>query len=638
MKLTSLYKSFFLGAALSLVGCAGEEMVSDIDSVSRAVPITLNVSSGAVTRTVLSEGEDGRMNSVWVEGDVLEVVDAEGNRVGTLALEKGDGSDAVFSGKITGAVDGATYRLWYLGGSNNGNGPYTTAYQYGNNCYECIWGTSMDYRQSGSEDDLVRAELLTEEVTLTLDGEKAYAKNSVTLKPQLAMAHFTLTNIPDELCDLGNDSQSKLTVSSCDANGSNQLPYRYYIEMNSAKFSEPTIAATYGFQISDVAYVKGNSQAENHADIYLALFPGTYKLTFDLKYGEKEYRYTFQNPTDIKAGMYYCASGGKGISVEMEDVTPEPAGDPEVVGPSFEITDRDGKKIKVKFTRANLHYATQTETWYIPERQTDFKRKAGRAVGYDGKYTTEPDIDLFRFGATGYSDFNKTVVSPVMEMVSSWQKDGTYFPYRPSSGQVLNTINSTISMRTKDHQYVDWGWMYSYLLNGKKIDDNFEDKYFTLKSDEWQNVLNTYVHTCATVAGVKGVLLLPYSSEDEAVAALKNAGVDTRYFKRLINSYFNNHKTEFTWTMINIAEYEKLEELNAVFFPAVGSHIPGNSNPSSDVCCYWSANCNDAANRVGFYVYVRLLVGGNTTANLEYGGKTNKSMACSVRLVKVVKE
>jgi len=245
-------------------------------------------------------------------------------------------------------------------------------------------------------------------------------------------------------------------------------------------------------------------------------------------------------------------------------------------------------------------------------------------------------IDLFRWGATGYSDFNITVVNPYMEWVSSRQASGDYWPYKPAKNQYLSTINNNVNMRTDDDKYVDWGWMYGYQLNGSNTYD-FPDIYYTLSGTEWKNVVNTFVHTCATVKdvsgnSVEGVLMLPYTSEEDAKNALKAQGIDIRYFKRLYNNYFDSHRTEFTWTMIVIDDYSILEKLNAVFLPAVGSHYPGNTNPQKMMAYYWESNCSS---KNGDHFWVRLY-DNSSSADLKPAASTGKQMAMSVRLVKVV--
>lgn len=618
-------------AGVSLMAaCSADDMPAPggESSVPEAVTVymTVNRPGGQATRTVLTEESNGTLTSTWTEGDKLLVVTADGTKAGELTLQDGaKTAKGVFSGELN-IADNSTARVWYLGASNGEAAPYTATVETGGKITSLK--TNLGSALGMSFGDLKRAELLTNEVTFTVSNGKGYVKptegtdNGVLLTAQMAMSHFTLT-MPE---GVQTAEGATLTVTSAEGD---QLP-----NVKVWNAADPATAVS-ADEETGTGYSLTLPSGQNKVDLYLPLVPGEYKLKFDVASGGKTYTYTLTEKSKVEAGIYYTSgSSSDGTSGNYAGISiPVKEEDDEVVGPEFTIKNRDGKEVKVRFTRANLHYRTADveNPWYLPLRQTDFVGKPGLAAGYDGKYTSQPVIDLFRWGATGYSDFNITVVNPVMQYVSSSQSSGSYWPYKPAKNQYLSTINNNVDMRTNDDKYTDWGWMYGFMLNGGKSYE-FPDLYYTLSGSEWKDLVGTYVHTCATVNGVEGVLMLPQTNEEDAKNALKAAGIDIRFFYRLHNSYFDTHKTSYTWSMITIDDYDKLKALNAVFLPKAGSHYPGNPNPSYNELNYWESKCT-SSNGSNFWVR---LYDYSTSADLKQSNSSGKQMAFSVRLVKVV--
>lgn len=643
MRLKSIYKSVFLTTVVLFAGCSGDEFSRPAGSSREAVSVTLTVSrpGDSSTRTILDDREDGGLKSVWTADDKLLVVTADGTKAGELALKSGENSTkGIFAGTLS-LSDGDKAMVWYLGASNylgasdTESKPYASAILSGDK----VTSLSIDLKSDklrGTFHDLKRADLLVKEIAFTVKDDKGYVKGDangndgeVALTPLMAMAHFSLDF--DEEVELTDDATLSVT-----ADGENQLLGSAVVNTPGAS-SEMTVA-------TDAA---GYNLPVNSTEIFLPFVPATYTLKFVLKNGDKTYEGALAQNT-LTAGLYYqektdgsTGNGYKGISVSLTDVTPGPLPtvDDEVVGPSFpiEVYDSEGNKVTkyVKFTRGNLYYTTSDKQWHLFDNQIAYKGVAGKGVGYDAEYTSVPVLDLFRWGATGYKDYNKEVVKPGMEKIDARTNlSGTYLPYRNAhdNGSVgsLRTIKVDKDGGITNHRYCDWGYVYG-------LQNHTGDIYYTLTTDEWRGLFNTYVHCTATVANVKGVIMLPYTSLDDAKNDLKdNHGIDVTYLKWLRQLPQDGITlSSVTWTLLVIDSYEKLAEINAVFFPAAGHHVCGNQSSSSNLCNYWTAT---EYNTNAHFFMVRNLATGSSNYGFNIGqtGGQGKAFGASVRLVKVI--
>lgn len=646
MKLKSIYRLAFLGGLVAFAGCAGDELdgVSS-GSVPESVAVTLTVSrpGDASTRTVLTDNNDGTLTSKWTAGDKLLVVTSDGIKAGELTLLSGENTTTgVFTGDLA-IADGTQATLWYLGASNGDAAPYTCA--TGSTGDKVTLTTDLSGKEGSpklgvSFHDLKRAELLTEgDVEFTVKGGKGYVKTEgITLDQKMAMAHFSLI-FPG---DFAVSDGATLKVNS----EKGDLPnVKTWLPANSAA------EASYGYTFT-IGDGKDIQISNNTADLYIPIIPGSYKLKFEVTSGSKQYSCQLQDESEIKGGWYYTSGESSdsskpsyvGISVRLKDDSELSEVDDEVVGPTFTIKNRQGKEVKVRFTRANLHYRTKDNTWYIPQLQTDIVHTAGRANNYLGDYSKSAEsIDLFRWGATGFKDERREVYSPETEYSKNRTtiKD-TDLPYVSSVAVSPNSV--PIDMREEKDQYVDWGWCYGYQQSGKK-DYYFNDIYFTLSASEWNTLIDQYIHVCATVNDVPGLLMLDCNDDAEALALLKKyklISADSDYV-RITPSYLYEHQTAFKWNQVIIKDYNILKEMNAVFFPKAGDQLPGSSNATKPASIlklhYWLSSLVSTGIQINANnLFIRLKADGNNTSSDFIISTTNgaRRWACSVRLVKVV--
>lgn len=646
MKLKSIYRLALLGGVVAIAGCSGEEFAgaSDEGIVPESVTVTLTVSrpGGASTRTQLEENVDGTLTSTWTTGDKLLVVTSDGGRAGELTLTEGaESQSGVFTGKLS-IVDGTKASLWYLGAKNGTASPYTVEGEADGKVT-----LTMDLAALGAEfEDLKRAELLTyDNVVFTVKNSMGYVQTKgITLTQKMAMAHFTLT-FPNEDFTLSEDARLRVNSENGD------LP-------NKKSWLSATTAAdaTYGYTFTLGASDSDGKDIvvkDNKADLYIPIIPGSYKLKFDVTSDGKDYTYTLKNESEILAGVYYTSGKPSdassslyaGISVPLDP--PVAVEDDEVVGPSFQIKDRNGKNVMVRFTRANLHYRTADKTWYIPEKQTDIVFNAGKAK-YNAGYTTVESIDLFRWGATGFSDARREVYSPdIAYKANGTELTDNDLPYVSSDASSPN--GNPIDMRDKKDQYVDWGWCYGYQQSGKK-DYYFDDIYYTLSATEWKTVVDMYVYVCAKVkiaSGeyVQGLLMLDCVDDAEALAILKKYNLishDSDYI-RITPSKLGSNQTAYKWNNVIVDDYSVLKEMNAVFFPKAGGNLPADNNSnkltstSINKLCYWlSSSPTTSSQKNANNLFIRLYEDARPPSFSISTTNGARERASSVRLVKVV--
>lgn len=609
-----------------MAGCASEEFSAPAGNES-VLPMTLSVSrGGSATRTTLEEGDGGTMRSLWSEGDRLVAYKSDGTPAGELTLESGAGTpDGVFSGELAGIADGSDLRVWYYGASVDGKEPYTAPDEYAPNTLSCQFSRSPEYSCSGLRADLSRADLLSSMLTVEVREGKAYAAEPVVLDAMLALAHFRLTGLPE---DVAADGEAVLRVGSYNGENltDNSLPCR--ISYHPFTLGGGTGAGYAGYVIGNEVFEAGSTEA----DVYLPMIPGPCRLTFALETKGRIYRYTFAEPTEIMAGIYYCAPDGSGIGVEMEDVTPAPAPeeDPELVGPVFEVS---GKKFR--FTRANLQFNTVTSVYSIPEKQTEYLCKQGRRIGASDITDNPEVIGLFRWGATGIDD---NVLLP--QAADFWKQyayeyststAGGYFPSRNTSVNATISTNSTLCPdgQAQDTSY-DWGKAYSAQNPGSH--------YFTLTSAELKSVINDWFAACCTVDGVNGAVILPFEDLASAKAAIEAVGGRHNNLYKLSDNYTN--RTQFGYDRLTLT-YEQLTELDGVFFPAGGMGNPHTGTAKKPAASDYTGN--------GYYWTSTPMTTPNASMWFFNGGTTQSSRdfkvygmgkyyAFSVRLVKEIKD
>jgi len=192
---------------------------------------------------------------------------------------------------------------------------------------------------------------------------------------------------------------------------------------------------------------------------------------------------------------------------------------------------------KVHFSRGNLQYQASSNTWRFAENQYDYYGEANSSVSstYSGW------IDLFGWGTGNNPTLSSTATNDYME-------------------------------------YHEWG--DNAIVNG----GNQASMWRTLTYEEWQYLFATRTdatskYGTAIIDGrYKGLVLLPddwtLPSDVSFTAGFKDTGTDDDYSQ-------NNY---------TIAEWQKMEEAGALFFPAAGVR-EGTAIWNVDVYgLYWSSS------------------------------------------------
>ena len=217
--------------------------------------------------------------------------------------------------------------------------------------------------------------------------------------------------------------------------------------------------------------------------------------------------------------------------------------------------------LKVRFSQGNLQYQASTDTWRFALNQWDFEGLRNENI--------DPDnvgwIDLFGWGTSGY---NKKYPF----MISRHASD-----YVSGERNIANT------------KY-DWGIHNSISNGGGK-----ENLWRLLTHNEWRYLLckrknASKLFAFATVAGVKGLILLPDNWQKPAGAKLElsvNKGM--KYIGD--DEYINNEpKTSvYDHNILSINNWRILEENGAVFLPAAGGRDYANVFEEQVCGFYWSS-------------------------------------------------
>lgn len=668
MKLKSIYRLALLGGVVALAGCSGEEFAgaSDEGIVPESVTVTLTVSrpGGASTRTQLEENGDGTLTSTWTTGDKLLVVTSEGARAGELTLTEGAGSQSgIFTGNLS-IADGTRASLWYLGAKNGTASPYTEAREADGKVT-----LTMDLTSLGTEfEDLKRAELLTyDNVVFTVKNNMGYVQTKgITLNQKMAMAHFTLT-FPSEDFTLSEDAT--LRVSSESAGLPNK---KTWLPTGASADDDYDYTFTLGASDSDG---KDIVVKDNKADLYIPIIPTSdsykYKLKFDVTSNGKEYTYTLKNESEIKAGVYYTSGKPSddassslyaGISVPLYSPV---VVDDDLVGPVFTV---NGKKIR--FTRANLKYDIDTETWSLFDNQYDFLGKSGWH-DQDGKYISRIDIstgntpnwknlpaeakviDLFGYGATGLLDEKQGVYAQKPQYYLKTPRyaragvsettEGRYYPTNTT------TINEGYTGSYLDDgvqgKVYDWGTAY-----GKGRTDALS--YFTLSASNWRSIANDYYIVGATITdainpatnakGINGCMI--FGIKDPASVRQLFIGDNGEKLVEHLettfpagNEFLSDNQgnprdaLKFDYTIIKMtkAQFDELDKRNQfVFLPEAGHRASYSLTTTEGY--YWTSTNGQSYTARYFRFY------GGTSNKHFVIDRVSRMYGCSVRLVKEV--
>ncbi|MDD6314536.1 MAG: hypothetical protein PUA78_05940 [Porphyromonadaceae bacterium] len=446
---------------LGLSSCSND----DLDSPGgRSASMMLTVAKGDIdnTRTQLRE-ENGSLVASWTAGenpDRLLVADASGRRLGYLTLtsiDPQDASVATFNGNLDGLSDDDTQqlRLFYLGtkaDATTATAPLTLGYA----------------DQRGTMESLTDADLLTGEVTATLQGSVIAANDRAVLERKVAHAHFKL--------DLPVAATEPMTVTITGDNVKNSIVMESFNGDFRTADGPITVTATAA------------------GDFYMTVVPAeAVTLTFTTSVGGKSYRGTLPS-RNWNNQEYVRAGEDDGVAITMTEYS----------DPYAEYADEDPRNPLHKFAKYNLTREGDSSSWSnvftASETENGALYQWGRNYGYmdsQGMYsnTSSP----FYYPLNDFSNY--------LDAQGSFDNNsagdnmfygGDYFVY---NGSNKNLTSGTGISQNYSGTFVHWTREYSsvadikshptkFFMDGtiKNVTDTKDGKYLlvcTTGDDYW---------------------------------------------------------------------------------------------------------------------------------------------------------
>lgn len=289
---------------MGLTGCSNEDFPGADSNVpaGKPVAVTLTVGRGAeATRTTLTPEGLG-LKDEWDGDEELSVFNNKGIHVGTVSFTgyvNGDKKVANFSGEVT-AEDGTNdFYVWYLGKKTDSKQPYAKldTRTVDGNLRDVV--NVLVENQSGKFEDLAYADVMSAATKLTVVNNHGTNAEKVNLTNRLCMLRI----------DLGIQGGAEVSGATLKIkNGeSNILDKNYFIPQGEKVASSGANTLT----------INNVNTAE---DVYFALVPGDYTLSFELTKGANTYTATL-NPNKLEAGVYYTngnSTNPGGVKVELQ--------------------------------------------------------------------------------------------------------------------------------------------------------------------------------------------------------------------------------------------------------------------------------------------------------------------------------
>lgn len=444
---------------MGLTGCSNEDFPGADSNVpaGKPVAVTLTVGRGAeATRTTLTPEGLG-LKDEWEGDEDLVVFNNQGLPVGTVSftdyVNEGDKKVANFAGTVT-AEDGThDFYVWYLGKNTDGKQPYAKLDT------RPVDGKLRDVvnvlveNQSGKFEDLACADVMSAKTKLTVVNNHGTNAEKVNLTNRLCMLRI----------DLGIQGGAEVSGATLKIkNGeSNILDKNYFVPQGEKVASTGANTLT----------INNVNTAE---DVYFALVPGDYTLSFQLTKGDKSYSYIL-NKNTLEAGVYYTngtASGSDGlpggVSVTLIDDSLNPLND---------------------WASANLVYDKSTQTSSIAEN--DYMRSSlyqwGRnrgwadyieAQGYDDEATYDANKVAFELCTPNQS----IPLSPLVDLTGYGTHKLWWYSLQNTMKKNVFLINSVYN-GTEDAE--DW-WPISERRNDDWDQRAAATGYTKLAPDTWR--------------------------------------------------------------------------------------------------------------------------------------------------------
>ena len=304
-----------LAASLLLLGlgaCSEEKECSPLGDGT--VKVTVYATRGeADTRSVLSE-DGGNLNCAWQTGDQLIVTNANGGKLGVLALT--DEATGKFEGELVGLSEGKMNLNYFFLGTGVDGEKVSENYTFDLSS------------QEGQLQSLGKYDALSASAEISVIEGKTYVNENLQLNRHFSFAHFTL-NFPEGVVLDG----APITITGLNTKATIGFADRALTEITAGTV---TVAGTNG-------------------DIYVNIIPGesvapTFKATID----GKDYEGSLGS-RNIAAGVYLRKAAGQGVPVQMAEVKTEDPSNPgntdhwggDNEDPTYENTDSDKRYTKV---------------------------------------------------------------------------------------------------------------------------------------------------------------------------------------------------------------------------------------------------------------------------------------------------
>ena len=240
-----------------------------------------------------------------------------------------------------------------------------------------------------------------------------------------------------------------------------------------------------------------------------------------------------------------------------------------------------GEGTKVQFSQGNLQAvfasAGTSCTWQFGTEQYDYvgNAAANNAINGNGSVSAAGTVDLF-----------------------GWSTGSTYYG-----------INNSSDAGDYSGDFVDWGNLA--ISNGGNTTNS---DWRTLTRDEWAYLFTNHTYGYATVAGVKGIIIVP-----------------DNYSGTAINSDHSNTENPFARNTIDASTWASTYELaGVIFLPAAGFRIPWIGQVQENAY-YWSSTPVDGTNK---YATLVGKPGNGDIITYGSGGNWPANDGFSVRLVK----
>lgn len=235
----------------------------------------------------------------------------------------------------------------------------------------------------------------------------------------------------------------------------------------------------------------------------------------------------------------------------------------------------------MQFSQGNLQAefasAGTSCTWQFATEQYDYvgNAAANNAINGNGSVSAAGTVDLF-----------------------GWSTGSTYYG-----------INNSDDADDYSGDFVDWGDLA--ISNGGNTANS---GWRTLTRDEWAYLFTNHTYGYATVAGVKGIIIVP-----------------DNYSGTAINSDHSNTENPFAYNTIDASTWASTyEPAGVVFLPAAGFRIPWFGQVQENAY-YWSSTPVDGTNK---YATLVGKPGNGDIITYGSGGNWPANDGFSVRLVK----